>query len=144
MSDPVLTARGCRWIAIPGVTDPRGSVNFLEYGKALDFMVKRAFWLHHIAKGQWRGRHGHRDMKLVLVAVAGGCTVHLDDGRIKEAVPLVDPAKGLYIAPWVWHELTDFADGSVILVLCSDLYDEKEYLRDYDEFTRLVAARGAA
>jgi dTDP-4-dehydrorhamnose 3,5-epimerase-like enzyme len=143
MSDPVLTARGCRWIPIPGVTDPRGSVNFLEFGKGLDFAARRAFWLHHIAPGQWRGRHGHREMKLVLIAVAGGCRAHLDDGTAKEAVTLNDPAKGLYIAPWVWHELTDFAPDSVILVLCSDLYDEAEYLRDYAEFKRLVAARPA-
>ena len=143
MSDPVLTARGCRWISIPGVTDQRGSVNFLEYGKGLDFPVKRAFWLHHIAPGQWRGRHGHREMQLVLIAVAGGCRAQLDDGTVNEAVTLNDPAKGLYIAPWVWHELTDFAPDSVILVLCSGLYDEAEYLRDYAEFKRLIAARPA-
>jgi dTDP-4-dehydrorhamnose 3,5-epimerase-like enzyme len=143
MSDPVLTARDCRWIAIPGARDERGSINFLEYGKGLDFPVKRAFWLHHIAPGQWRGRHGHRENSLVLVAVAGGCQVHLDDGKVKEAVPLSHPGKGLLIAPFVWHELTDFAPESVILVLCSDLYSEAEYLRDYDEFRRLTQARAA-
>jgi dTDP-4-dehydrorhamnose 3,5-epimerase-like enzyme len=141
MSDPVLTARGCRWIAIPGVKDERGSVNFLEFGKGLDFPVKRAFWLHHIAPGQWRGRHGHRENQLVLVAVAGGCRVHLDDGKVKEVVPLADPAKGMMIPPFVWHELTDFAADSVILVLCSGLYSEAEYLRDYEEFHRLTATR---
>jgi dTDP-4-dehydrorhamnose 3,5-epimerase-like enzyme len=143
MSDPILTAPGCRWISIPGAKDERGSINFMEYGKALPFPVKRAFWLHHIAPGQWRGRHGHRDNQLILVAVAGSCRVHLDDGRTKEAVPLEDPGKGLLVGTWVWHELTDFAPGSVILVLCSDLYDEAEYLRNYDEFKRLVAARSA-
>ena len=143
MSDPVLAARGCRWISVPGVTDPRGSLNFLQFGKGLDFPVKRAFWLHHIAPGQWRGRHGHRETKLVLVAVAGGGLVHLDDGTVKAAVTLNDPAKALYIAPWAWHELTDFAPDSVILVLCSDLYDEADYLRDYAEFKRLVVARPA-
>jgi hypothetical protein len=143
MSDPVLTARDCRWISIPGATDPRGSINFLQSGKGLEFPVLRAFWLHHIAPGQWRGRHGHRETKLVLVAVAGGCLMHLDDGTATEAVLLNDPAKGLHVGPWVWHELTDFAPGSVILVLCSGLFDEADYLRDYGEFKRLVAARPA-
>lgn len=141
MSDPVITARGCRWIPVPGATDQRGSVNFLEFGKGLDFPVKRAFWLHHIAPGQWRGRHGHRRNSLVLVALSGGCRVHLDDGAVKESVAIGDPAKALLVTPFVWHELTDFATGSVILVLASDLYEEAEYLRDYEEFKQLVSAR---
>lgn len=144
MTDPVLTARGCRWIAIPGVKDQRGSVNFIEMGKGLEFPIKRAFWLHHIAPGQWRGRHGHRESTLVITALAGGCRVHLDDSRSKQVVPLADPAKGLSIGPFVWHELTDFAPDTVILCLSSGLHDERDYLRNYDEFMRLSAERNAA
>ena len=121
----------------------RGSINFLQLGKGLDFPVHRAFWLHHIAPGQWRGRHGHRENQLVFLALSGGCRVHLDDGKVREIVSIGDPAKALYMAPWVWHELTDFAANTVILVLASGLYDEAEYLRDYDEFKRLVTARAA-
>ena len=143
MTEPVLTARGCRWIAIPGATDERGSINFLEYGKGLDFPVKRAFWWHHIAAGQRCGRYGHRLNSLVLVAMTGGCLVHLDGCCFKESMVLNDPARALLIAPLVWHELTDFAEGSVILVMASDLYDEAEDLRDYDEFKRLVATRAS-
>lgn len=131
-----LEARGCRWVAVPGVSDARGSVNFMELGKGLPFSPKRLFWLHHIAPGQWRGRHGHRESELLLVAMHGGCRVHLDDGRVKEAVTLDDPTKALYVATWVWHELTDFAPQSTILVAASTLFDEAEYLRDYETFKR--------
>jgi WxcM-like, C-terminal len=128
--------RGCRWIAVPGAADQRGSINFLEFGKALDFAPRRLFWLHHIAPGQWRGRHAHRETELLLIALHGGCQVHLDDGAAKQTVTLDDPARALYMAPWVWHELTDFAPASAILVVASSLYDEAEYLRDYDTFKR--------
>ena len=47
---------------------------------------------------------------------------------------LDDPARALYIAPWVWHELTDFVPGSAILLAASSLYDEAEHLRDYQTF----------
>ena len=97
MTVPALKARNCRWIAVPGAADQRGSVNFLELGKGLDFQPKRLFWLHHVAAGQWRGRHGHRETQLVLVAVNGVCRVHLDDGAVKETVTLDDPARALYI-----------------------------------------------
>ncbi len=136
MTQAALKARNCRWIAVPGAADARGRVNFLELGKGLDFSPKRLFWLHHVAPGQWRGRHGHRESQLVLVAAAGGCRVHLDDGSVKETVALDDPACALYIAPWTWHELTDFAPGTAVMVIASTLYDEAEYLRDYETFRR--------
>ncbi len=141
MNPPILTVRGCRWIDVPGAADERGSVNFLETGKGLDFQPKRLFWLHHIAPGQWRGRHGHRESHLVFVAAHGGCRLHLDDGEVRESVTLNDPARALHVAPWVWHELTDFAPHSTIMVLASTLYEEAEYLRDYEVFRREVKER---
>jgi hypothetical protein len=141
MTGPALKARGCRWIAVPGASDSRGKVNFLEFGKALDFQPKRVFWLHHVAPGQWRGRHGHRESILVTVVISGSCRMHLDDGIVKETVVMDDPNLALYIAPWVWHELTDFAANTVILVIASTVYDETEYLRDYEAFRREVGGR---
>jgi len=137
----VIKTRGCHWVAVPGAADARGRVNFVELGKGLDFQPKRLFWLHGIAAGQWRGRHAHRESQLLFVALHAGCRVHLDDGVVKEAVTLDDPARALYMAPWVWHELTDFAAGSAIVVAASTLFDEAEYLRDYETFKREVANR---
>jgi len=139
MTEPTLKSRNCRWIRVPGATDARGRVNFLELGKALDFQPLRLFWLHHLALDQWRGRHGHRESKLLMIAVNGSCRVHLDDGRVLESVDLDDPARALYVAPWVWHELTDFAPQTVVMVVASSLYNEMEYLRDYQVFKREVA-----
>ena len=141
MTDPSLKSRDCRWIKVPGASDARGSVNFLELGKGLDFQPRRLFWLHHVAPGQWRGRHGHRESKLVLIAMNGGCRAHLDDGAVKETVTLDDPTRALYVAPWVWHELTDFAPQTAIMVIASTLFDEAEYLRDYEAFKREVTER---
>jgi len=136
----LLKARNCRWIAVPGAADQRGRVNFLELGKSLHFQPKRLFWLHHVAAGQWRGRHGHRESELVLVTVNGSCRAHLDDGVITETVVLDDPARALYVGTWVWHELTDFSPGTAVVVIASSLYDEAEYLRDYEVFKREVGA----
>jgi hypothetical protein len=136
----MLTPRNCRWIDVPGAADARGRVNFLELGKGLAFQPKRLFWLHHIAAGQWRGRHGHRETELVLVAISGACRIHLDDGSIKQTVALDDPARALHIGTWVWHELTDFAPDTAVLAIASTLYNEAEYLRDYEIFKREVGA----
>jgi dTDP-4-dehydrorhamnose 3,5-epimerase-like enzyme len=141
MTDPSLKSRDCRWIKVPGASDARGSVNFLELGKGLDFQPRRLFWLHHVAPGQWRGRHGHRESKLLLIAVNGQCQAHLDDGTVKETVVLADVTRALYVAPWVWHELTDFTPQTAIMVIASTLFEEAEYLRDYEAFKREVTER---
>ena len=141
MTDLSLKCRDCRWIEVPGAADARGRVNFLELGKGLDFQPKRMFWLHHVATGQWRGRHGHRESKLILIATNGSCRVHLDDGVVKDTVNLDDPARALYVAPWVWHELTDFEAQTAVVVIASTLFEEAEYLRDYEAFKREVTER---
>lgn len=141
MSESRLKTRNCRWIAVRGAVDARGSLNFIEAGKDLPFAPQRLFWLHHIAPGQWRGRHGHRRTELLVVALHGGCRVHLDDGKVTEEVALDDPARALQIGTWVWHELTDFTAGAAILVVASTLYDDAEYLRDYEAFRREAAMR---
>ena len=141
MSVAGLKTRNCRWIDVRGAVDQRGRINFLEAGKDLPFQPQRLFWLHHIAPGQWRGRHGHRKSQLVFVAMNGGCRVHLDDAKVKESVTLDDPARALYVGTWVWHELTDFSAGAAILVIASTLYEDAEYLRDYDAFKREAASR---
>jgi hypothetical protein len=138
MTELPLKARSCRWINVPGASDVRGSVNFIQLGKGLDFEPRRFFYLNHVAPGEWRGRRSHRETELLLIAVSGSCRAHLDDGVAKETVRLDDPARALHVAPWIWYELTDFAPGTVILVLASTAYDAAEQLRDYELFQREV------
>jgi hypothetical protein len=45
------------------------------------------------------------------------------------------------MAPWIWHELTDFSPEAAVLVVASTLFDEAEYLRDYEAFRKGLATR---
>jgi hypothetical protein len=141
MTRSELRIRRCRWIALPGAVDARGRINFVEPGKGLPFAPQRLFWLHSVAPGQWRGRHAHRRTELVLVAMSGACRVALEDGRTSDQLTLDDPALALHVGTWVWHELTEFTQGTVVLAIASTLYDEAEYIRDHEIFKREVAAR---
>ncbi len=141
VADP--TAAGCRWVDIPGASDPRGTVTFCETGKSVDFPMRRVFWIHGVTVGQNRGHHAHRDCRLAIVAAAGAATLVLDDGRVRERVRLDRPNRGVLVETWVWHELVDFAADSVILVMASHNYDEADYIRDHDAFRREVAERPA-
>ena len=38
----------------------------------------------------------------------------------------------------MWREMYDFSPDAVLMVLASEVYDESDYIRDYDEFLRMV------
>jgi hypothetical protein len=132
---------GCRWMALRGASDPRGSINFVETGLDLDFPLQRAFWIHGVPAGENRGHHAHRAARLLLVALAGGVDLLLDDGRDRATVRLDRPDRGMLVEPWVWHELHAFAPETVVLVLASTGYEEADYIRDYASFRREIEAR---
>lgn len=48
---------------------------------------------------------------------------------------------GLVIGPWIWHDLFDFLPETVVLVGASTLYNEAEYIREYDAFLREAQKR---
>jgi hypothetical protein len=141
MSESLITVERCRLVPVRGASDPRGTVNFLEVGREVDFPMQRVFYIHGVPAGKPRGQHGHRQVALLLIAVAGGCDVILDDGTRRQILRLDRPDLGLYVGPWVWHELVDFAAGTVVLALASGLYDEADYIRDYATFRNEVASR---
>ena len=76
-------------------------------------------------------------IKQVVIAVRGSCRFVLDDGDEKISILLDNPAQGLLIESGVWREMHDFSEDCVLMVLASSLYDEKDYIRDYDKFLHL-------
>lgn len=56
----------------------------------------------------------------------------------KKIVLLEKPYEGLYISNNMWREMYDFSSDAVLMVLASELYDEDDYIRDYNEFIKIV------
>ena len=53
-------------------------------------------------------------------------------------VSLEKPYEGLYVPNSMWREMYYFSSYAVLMVLASELYDESDYIRDYDEFLKFV------
>ncbi|MDY6206286.1 MAG: FdtA/QdtA family cupin domain-containing protein [Prevotella sp.] len=123
-----------RIIELPKITDPRGNLTVAESFKNVPFDIKRAYWLYDVPGGGSRGGHAHKRLKQLLVAVSGSFTVTLDDGREKETFLLNHPWQGLLIDTGIWRTLDDFSSGAVCLVLASELYEEEDYIYDYQDF----------
>src|SRR5690606_25943523 len=89
-----------------------------------------------------RGEHAHRECAQFLTCVAGSCRVVADDGVHREEFVLNSPTRGLHLPPLTWATQYKYSPDGVLLVLASHHYAADDYIRDYDEFLRVVAARG--
>lgn len=121
----------------------KGNITVVENGTTVPFDIKRTYYLYDVPGGESRGGHAHRELRQLIVAASGSFTVTLDDGNVKRTFLLNRPYQALLVVPGIWRELDDFSSGSVCLVLASHLYDEADYIRDYDEFLRLKGKRNA-
>ncbi len=118
--------------------DERGKLISVENNKNIPFAIKRVYWIFDTLPDQDRGIHAHRNMEQIVVAMDGACEFILDDGKTRETILLNRPDIGLYIGKNMWREMKHFSYGCKLMVLASDYYDEKEYIRDYNEFLKEV------
>ena len=118
--------------------DERGQLIALENEKEIPFTVKRVYYMYDTLEGVRRGFHAHKKLKQILICTSGSCKIHLDDGKETAEVTLNKPYEGLFIESNLWREMYDFSKDAVLMVLASELYDESDYIRNYDEFLKYV------
>lgn len=118
--------------------DERGQLIAIEAMNHIPFTVKRVYYIYDTLPGVRRGFHAHRNLEQILICVSGSCMIHLDNGWETQEVRLDSPTEGLYIANDMWREMYDFSEDAVLLVLASEIYDEADYIRDYDTFMDMV------
>lgn len=119
--------------------DERGQLAVLEHGINVPFDIKRVYSIFGTQPGVRRGYHAHIELQQLTVCTSGQCTILLDDGNEQRHIKLTRPDQGLLIDPMVWHEMYDFSDDCVLMVLASDLYKESDYIRDYDDFMKRIS-----
>lgn len=119
--------------------DERGKLISLESLKgAVPFELKRVYWIFDTVPDFIRGCHAHKNLEQLIVAIDGSCQFVLDDGKKQEKVWLNRPDQALYIGKNMWREMHHFSYGCKLMVLASEYYDEKEYIRNYDDFLKEV------
>lgn len=119
--------------------DEKGNLVVIEGNQDIPFEVKRVFYIYGSEQGHIRGNHANLKSEFVLVNVAGKSKVKIKDGRGNEIIYCLNrPKIGLYIPTMIWKEMYDFSEDSVLLCLSSEHYDDKEYIRDYDDYQALV------
>jgi len=122
------------WIQLPVLGDERGQLGVAEVGAHAPFDIKRVYWIYKTSPGVTRGLHAHKELRQLAIAVAGSCKMLLDDGKSRTSYALDSPSRALFIGPGMWREMSEFSDDCVLLVLASEVYDEDDYIRDYEKF----------
>ena len=118
--------------------DERGQLIALEEYKDIPFQIRRVYYIYDTAEGVTRGYHAHKSLQQILICIHGSCKIRLDNGKEKEIVLLDKPNEGLYVSNAMWREMFDFSPDAVLLVLASELYDEADYIRNYNDFLEYV------
>ena len=122
-------------IQIPTVEDLRGNLAFVQ-NDILPFELKRVYYLFDVPSTAFRGGHSHVNQHEILIALSGSFEVLINDGKEKKSNLLNKPNIGLHIPTGIWRELENFSSGAVCLVLASDVFEESDYIRDYNEFLK--------
>lgn len=121
-----------------------GNLLIGELKKNLPFAIKRFYIIRKIDNGAVRGMHAHRKNKQILFCLQGAVTIIVDDGTRREQTRLTDPKVGVLFDTWIWHEMVDFTPDAVLLVIASEYFEEKDYIRSYDQFVAQRRKRSVA
>ncbi|KHN59331.1 sugar 3,4-ketoisomerase [Aeromonas hydrophila] len=124
-------------IDFPVLGDNRGKLVAIEGNRHIPFEIKRVYYIYGSSSDVARGFHAHKELRQVAVCLSGQCRIVMDDGSKKEDVILDNPSQALLIDKMQWHEMYDFSSDCVLMVLASDIYDESDYIREYENFIAL-------
>lgn len=117
-----------------------GDLFVAELEKNIPFVIKRFFFVNiPKRKDVVRGFHAHKHFQQAIFCLNGSFVLHLDDGKKQQDIVMNDPSRGVLMGTKLWHTMTKFSYPCTLLVLSSHVYDEADYIRNYDEFKSTIS-----
>jgi len=116
----VLPVAGCRMIDLPVLGDERGSLIAIEPGDLLPFSIGGVSYVFATRPGAGETVRFPARSREWIIAVAGSCTLLVDDG-VRRAEVLLDRAdKALEVEPKVRREAAHFSADAVVMLLAEN------------------------
>lgn len=113
-------------------------ISVLELESKFHFNVKRIYNVYNKSLKSESGKHAHICLKQILWCAYGSIEIIVDNGIEKSIFILDSPLKALYLGPGTWREIKWLKKNTVLSVIASELYDESDYIKDYDKFLEMV------
>lgn len=130
-----------RIINLPKIIDKRGNLSFFEGNNHLPFEIARTYWIYDVPGGEVRGSHAFKEQNEFIIALSGSFDVVINDGTVEQRFSLNRSYYGLYIPKMLWRKLENFSTNSLALIVSDKGFDENDYIRDFDEFKKLINAK---
>ncbi|MBN2167157.1 MAG: WxcM-like domain-containing protein [Marinilabiliaceae bacterium] len=124
-------------INLPKYLDRRGNLSFIEEENHLPFKIKRVYWIYDVPGGEVRGGHAFKETEELIVALSGSFDVVLNDGENEYRYSLNRSYYGLLVPKMMWRMIENFSTNSLAMIIASTVYDENDYIRDFNEFKNL-------
>ena len=119
--------------------DGRECFLYVEGLKDVPFEIKRIFYIFGSDGSLVRGKHANRKSQFVLLNISGKSKVKvIDENHEYKVYELDTPNKGIYLPQMVWKEMYDFSEDSILMVLTNEYYDNSEYIRDFDDYVKIM------
>ncbi|MGD9568063.1 MAG: FdtA/QdtA family cupin domain-containing protein [Sedimentibacter sp.] len=119
-------------------SNKKGYLSFFEANKDIPFEIKRVYYIYGVPLETERGMHAHKELQQIMWCPYGTVKILTDDGIKKESYILDSPEMGLIVGNGIWREMEWLKEESVLCVAASDYYDEADYIRNYEDFIKLV------
>lgn len=126
--------KGVIFKEIKKIVSPGGSLSYFQFGDDIDFIIKRIYYIYEFSNNNRRGYHAHRDLKQVMFCPHGSIEIEINDGCIKEKYLMDTPEKILILNAGYWREFVSLEENSILCVGASEVYDEKDYIRDFNDY----------
>ena len=120
--------------SIRSFSNEKGSLSFVEKDQDISFNIARAFYIYDVGIGEVRGRHAHKKCHQFFICLNGSIKVICDDGKNQVEFLLDSPRKGLHLPPTIWSLQKYLSPNSILLCLNDLIYDESDYIRNYQSF----------
>jgi len=124
-------------INLPKIEDHRGNLSFVEELNHIPFEIKRVYWIYDVPGGEIRGGHAYKTLNEFIIALSGSFDVVLHDGKEEKKYSLNRSYYGLYVPKLYWRKLENFSTNALCLVLASNVYNENDYIRNFNDFINL-------
>ena len=121
-------------IDLKKISDSRGNLSFIEGKIHIPFNIKRTYIIYDVPGGQIRGGHAYKKQEEFIIALSGSFDVLLNNGKNEKTFSLNRSYYGLYVPKMWWRSMNNFSTNALCLVLASTMYDETDYIRDYNKF----------
>jgi len=135
-----ICVRSSGYIELEKIIDDRdGNLCVIEECRDIPFKIRRVYFINHLENHiSARGQHAHKTLQQVIFCIQGSFTLKLDDGTTQQDIIMDRDNIGIILGVGLWHTMTQFSSGCVLLILASDFYDADDYIRDYNTFLQVT------